>query len=166
MNSTHFKNLFDTLSSTIISVIKEKIDRCNIQLSENIESINISYQTGEKHFETSKIKILSSELIELENNTSIDWEQIKDFNDLLLILEYVEDWFKMKADESFQIEWSIYDFEDRASEIEERTNDNNPLFDRSKFPFALRVLEKHYDCNFGVSWDDIDNHLDEYCSIN
>lgn len=166
MNSIHFRNLFDTLSSTIVSVIKEKIGRFNIQTCDTEKSIIILNPTSEKYDETINVKMLSSESIVFEDNTSIVWDGIKNFNDLLLILEYVEEWLKMKANESIQIEWSIYDFEDRASEIEESTKGNHQLFDRSKFPFALKILEDHHDCNYGISWDNVDDYLDEYCRLN
>jgi hypothetical protein len=164
MNSIHFRNLFDTLSSTIISVIKEKIAHYNIQTLNTEKSIIILKPSRERYIETKRVKMLSSELILLEDNTPLVWEEIKNFIDLLSILEFVEEWSKMKANESFQIEWNICDFEDRASEIEESTNGENiPLFDRSKFPFALKILEDHHDCNLGISWDDVDDHLNNYC---
>jgi len=165
MNSTHFRNLFDTLSSTLVSVIKEKIDRYYIKPAETEKSISILNPANEKYGLPIKISKLSSDSIVLEDNTSIGWEEIKNFNDLLLILEYVEEWLKTKAKESIHIEWSIHDFEDRASAIESRKKGKRILFDRSKFSFALKILEHHHDYNNGICWDDVDYHLEEYCKL-
>jgi len=169
MNSSHFRKLFETLTetliSTIVSVIIEKIDRYHIQISDTEKTIIIQNPTLEKKKETIKVKMLSSDSIVFEDNTSLNWDKIENFYDLLLILEYVEDWLKVKADESIQIVWSIYDFEDRAAEIEENTNANNLLFDRAKFPIALKILEDYHDYNLGICWDDVDDHLNQYCRI-
>lgn len=166
MNSTHFKDLFEILSRTILSVIKQKLSRYNIRTSENEEFIFIFNPKSKKCFEPKKIKMFSSELIEFEDNTSVEWEEIKNFNDLLSILEYVENWLKIKANEFIQIEWSIYDFEDRAKEMEENENgETNQLYDRSKFPFALKIFEEQHDYNLGLCWADVDFHLNEYCKL-
>lgn len=166
MDSKHFRNLYETLTSTIVSVIIEQIGRYHIHTNGKEKSIIIRNPTPEQYAETIKVKMLSSDSIVFEDNTSLGWDKIENFNDLLLILDYIEDWLEIKANESIQIEWNIGDFEDRASEIEESNSGNDPLFDRSKFPLALKILEDHHDYNLGICWDDVDDHLNQYCRFN
>lgn len=166
MNSIHLKTLLDSFESVIKSVLKEKIGNYYIRSSSNIESIGIQIKTDEQHFKIKKIKFLSNNLIEFEDNSSIILDNINNLQDLLSILVYTEEWLILKENESFKIEWSIDDFEDCALRIEEDEEENVlPLFDRSKFPLALRILEDHYDCNLGINWNDIEFYLNHYCKL-
>jgi hypothetical protein len=163
MNTEHFRNLSEALTSLILSEIKEKIGTFHIPHL-NTEGLKITLKPSkQKEHRTVMVKMLSSELLLIEDNTSVSWAEIRNFDDLLSILEYVEKWEKIKAKDSFKIEWSIHDFEDRASEIESQTNENKLLFDRSKFSEALKILEDYHDYNLGICWTDVDYHLNEYC---
>ncbi|MFO7656171.1 MAG: hypothetical protein R6W78_03825 [Bacteroidales bacterium] len=147
MNSTYIKTLYDSLENLTKSVIKDKIGKYHIKSSGNIDSIYIT-QFELDHFNSKKIEMITSESIEFDDKTSIPLEHIRNISDLLSILEYVEKWLKFKEDESILIQWSISDFEDCASEIEEEIDGKKfPIFNRSKFPQALNstLVNRHYN---------------------
>jgi len=164
MDSTHFKNLFDTLNQSLVKVIKEKIGRHNIWPLEAEVPLLIFNPINGVEKKLRKIKKLTSESVLFNDDITLDLTEINDFNDLILILKYIEDWLEKRKTESIQIEWSIQDFEERATEIEEREN-KQILYDRAKFQFALKMLKKHHDCNWGITWDHIDINLNEYCTL-
>ncbi|WP_139279556.1 hypothetical protein [Tangfeifania diversioriginum] len=122
--------------------------------------------TSEKLVKSSYIKALTSESIILRNNVHIEYEHINNIYKLLEILEFIEQYEKNEINSSFIIEWSTFDLEVYASEIEEKMNNSKLLYDRNRFPFALKMMEKRYDCNNGITWIDIENHLNEFCRIN
>jgi hypothetical protein len=165
MNSTNFKYILDALSNTIITSIKEKMNilyclSCNTEKSlliKNPSSTNIS--------ELIKVKEITTDSLLLENDVLIKINKVNEINDLIKILKYVEDCLEVNKAETISIEWSILDFENRALLIESKTNINNKLFDRTKFPYALKMLKKHHDCNYGITWDKIDSNLEEYCTF-
>lgn len=75
-----------------------------------------------------------------------------------------------------KIEWGVDDFESRASENEEYADDMKEgnrvegeatelIYDRTKFPEALNIMDQNHDCNIGITWDTIDEYLDEYCKL-
>ena len=70
-----------------------------------------------------------------------------------------------------RIEWGVEDFEGRAIDKEtmadEREEYDEPIliYDRSKFAFALSIMEHKHDCNYGITWDTVDYFLDEYCKL-
>jgi hypothetical protein len=165
MNSLHFRNLFEALSTTLISVIKEKIGEHKIENKDNDKYLLLENPINTNIREQVKVVTLCSECLILSNETSLKWEEIKNFENLLKCLEYIEYWKKKKSDEFISIKWGIMDFECRASEIENATFEPSLKFDRSKFPFALKVLENRHDCNFGITWHDVDDILYEFCKI-
>lgn len=64
------------------------------------------------------------------------------------------------------ISWDIDDFEQRAVELEDEEKDladNETLYDRSKFQGALELMISRHDCNVGISWDIVDDYLNNYC---
>ena len=64
-----------------------------------------------------------------------------------------------------QVAWCIDDFESHAEFLESNNNDGKPLYDRSKFAYALtRMCDKH-DCEYGISWDTIGVYLNEHCLL-
>lgn len=164
MDSIHLKKLSDSLASLILFEIKEKIAGY-YNITKNEKTLITLSTIIEKYGKQINVKIISSEFIKLENDESITWEEIRNINDLLIILEFLEKKKKTKKNNSIFIEWSICDFETRASEIEERENVRNILFDRSRFSFALKILEDRHDCNFGINWHDLDDILFEFCCI-
>jgi len=166
MDSQHFRTLIESLSSTLVSVIKEKIGCIHIHHFQEGIPLFISNPTGKKHGEIFKVKSLSHEFIVLEDDTCIIWDDIKNFNELISILEFLEEMKDGKSKDSFQIEWSISDFEDCATNIEEKTDGRKyPVFDRAKFRLALKILEDHHDYNLGINWNDVEFHLKRYCRI-
>lgn len=160
MDSIQFQNLINALSASLKEVIKCKIGLGDIHLDEN-QSLRL------KGHDKRNIKILSTELITFDDGSTLDWACILNVYDLMIILEWLENWRQQKNSEKISIVWSTYDFEDIAAKNEE--NENVPIgsiYDRSKFKLALEMLKKHHDCNNGITWHDIGYHLDEYCKIN
>lgn len=74
---------------------------------------------------------------------------------------------------SISISWSTLDLESKAQELEEVNLDNgetyteeNPQrYDRSKFADALQLMERHHDCELGITWYTVQHYLDEYCKL-
>lgn len=64
------------------------------------------------------------------------------------------------------IKWSIEDFEDIAI-IGEECEDGiiKTIYDRSKFQYALELMIREHDCNYGIVWETIEDYLDEYCKL-
>jgi len=162
MNSKHFRNLHESFLNAVIADIKEKIGHSRIQANRPEKPIFISNPKG-KYNERLQVKSFTIESIILQDGMKMYWNKIKSFDDLIYLMEYIEEWFESKSNDSFMICWSLSDIEDCALEIEENTNDGVPLFDRSKFPFALKMLEDYHDCNLGINWYDIKHHLKKYC---
>lgn len=165
MESLHFKNLFNSLITNMISVIKEKLGESKIELNSNENSLLL-----ERNFNTNikkpiKVVHINSEYLTLSDGTSLEWEKIPNFEDLLKCLEFIEYREKKIASEFISIKWGIIDFESRASELEEDSSDTELKFDRLRFPHALRILEERHDCNFGITWNDVDDVLYEFCKV-
>ena len=59
------------------------------------------------------------------------------------------------------IQWSVEDFEMKAWDM--CGDDWENIYDKEKFPAALVVMIDNHDCNNGVTWDDVEYYLDEYC---
>jgi len=155
MNTEKHQNSEEHVSS-LMRIIKEKIGYRVI----NINSNNSLF------LDQKKIKSLSCDSIILEDESSLLWDDVSNINDLVSILIWLEDWLKAEELNWISIRWSIYDFEDVAKEKEESENlEIGAIYDRSKFLFALKVLEEHHDCNYGITWTDIKSHLDEYCKL-
>lgn len=160
MDSVQFQNLLNALSTSLLEVIKSKIRQGNIHLDEN-QSLCLNGP------DKRNIKALSPELISFTDGTSLEWGNISNIYDLIIILKWLESWHQQKDSEKISIVWSIYDFEDVAANNEEHENvPIGSIYDRSKFKYALEMLKKHHDCNNGITWIDIESHLDEYCKIN
>ena len=106
---------------------------------------------------------MTSECLTLSDETSLEWEKIQNFQDLLKCLEFIECQEERRHNEFISIKWGIVDFESRASELEENSTDTEIKFNRTKFPYALKILEERHDCNFGITWNDVDDVLYEFC---
>lgn len=158
MNSVHLKNLYESLRKTTVSIIKEKV-------SFKVINIKTRIKVDIDDFNFIEIKEITSNHIKLKDDSLMYLENIKNIEVLIDILKYVEKWFENKRKDSVEIQWNILDFEQCALEIEETNADFVKIYDRSKFRKALTILEKHYDCNNGISWLDIQNHLNIYCKI-
>ena len=137
MNTEKLQNT-DKLVSSLLRIVKEKIGYRVF----NIDNSN-SLFLGKK-----KIKSLSCDSIIFEDESSLLLDNVSDIYDLVSILIWLEDWIKAEELNWISIRWSIYDFEDVAADNEERENVQiGSIYDRSKFLFALKMLDKHHDCN-------------------
>ena len=75
---------------------------------------------------------------------------------------------RLKQQLAHAIAWSVEDFESVAYDIELVESDHaeaTPLYDRSKFPDALRTMIRKHDANFGITWDTVEFWLNELCRI-
>ena len=165
MESIHFKNLYNSLTITLISVIKEKIGRSIIDINYKDKLLLHDSPVHTDIKNPIKVKHLSSEYLTFSDETSLEWEKIQKFEDLLKCLEFIEYHEKKRSDEFISIQWGVIDFERRASELEEVLSDTELKFDRSQFPYALKVLEDRHDCNLGITWNDVDEILYEFCKL-
>ncbi len=59
------------------------------------------------------------------------------------------------------IQWSVEDFEMKAWDI--CGDDWENVYDKNKFQAVLVEMIDNHDCNNGVTWDDIEYYLNEYC---
>ncbi len=76
---------------------------------------------------------------------------------------------------SRSIVWGVFDFESRARETEgwESGEDFEDMsievpekfkrYDRTKFEDTLIRMIKEHDYNNGITWDTVDDYLDEFC---
>lgn len=80
---------------------------------------------------------------------------------------------KPEYPDEIRLIWTVDDFESKAQENEEVYPDEGDeyseecpmLYDRSKFPYALSIMKDRHDCNCGVTWETVDDLLDEYCKL-
>lgn len=155
MNTEKHQNT-DKQVSSLERIIKEKIGYRVF----NVENNNSLF------LDQKKIKSLSCDSITFEDESCLLLDNVSNIHDLVSILIWLEDWLKAEELNWISIRWSIYDFEDVAKENEESENlEIGSIYDRSKFLFALKMLEEHHDCNYGITWTDIKSHLDEYCKL-
>lgn len=71
------------------------------------------------------------------------------------------------------VAWHIDDFKSTAKEYiareypdatpEEKKVLYSEMFDESKYPEALERMIDEYDASVGISWDEVDYYLHEYC---
>ena len=145
--------------SSLVQIIKEKIGLGVINIDRN-EQGQVLY------YEQRKVKSLSTEMLTFEDDTVLTWNNVSDLNELVNILVWIEHWLKAQEKKWISIRWSVYDFEDIAQQKEKDQNhDLGTIYDRSKFADALHLLGEKHDCNFGITWSDIDHYLDEYCKL-
>ena len=68
---------------------------------------------------------------------------------------------------SRSVTWSVEDFEQQAVEIERACSPYRfaykLLYDRSKFPMALREMIRRHDASIGITWDTVEFWLNELC---
>ena len=66
------------------------------------------------------------------------------------------------------ISWSTEDFESRATDLCQSTEEGtwDEVYDESKFADALDKIIDDHDANHGISWNTIDYYLDTYCKRN
>lgn len=165
MESVHFKNIFNSFLTTLVSVIKEKLDRFNIEFSNNKKLLLLESHINTDLKKPIAVVQMNSECLTLSDGTSLEWEKVQNFQDLLRCLEFIECQEEKRDNEFISIKWGLVDFESRASELEEISSDRELRFNRKRFPYALRILEKRHDCNFGVTWNDVDDILYEFCKL-
>jgi len=84
--------------------------------------------------------------------------------DFIMLHERKRDIHNALDPECEQIAWSVADFEARAEEIEEGRGQGQ-IYDRSKFPEALYTMIDRHDASIGITWESIDYHLEEDCSL-
>lgn len=165
MESVHFKNLFNSLLTTLVSVIKEKLVGFNIEFSNNEKLLLLESHINTDIKNPITVVQMNSECLTLSDGTSLEWEKIQNFQDLLRCLEFIECQEERRHSEFISIKWGIVDFESRASELEENSLDTELRFNRTRFPYALRILEDRHDCNLGITWNDVDDVLYEFCKL-
>jgi hypothetical protein len=163
MNSLHFKPLCETLSNTLIAVIKDLIGSREIEINEHEKKLQLIDRMSILDKKQINVQHLCYDYITLSDTTRLKWEEGQNFENLLKCLEYLEYLEEKHADDHFSIKWGLIDFENRAVEIESDLADKSFHFNRSKFPFALKVLEERHDCNYGTTWQDVDEVLYEFC---
>lgn len=156
MDSKSLHDISQTVKKSVIASIKNKIEGHHIKVEK--DKLKIIHSSSEQHPKLFHIKMLSPEIVSREE-FSVKYEDINNINDLLKILEFVEKWEEDRIKDTFVIEWNTFDLEEFASEMEDEQNNSNPLYDRKKFHLALKMMEKRYDCNYGITWIDIENHL-------
>ena len=61
----------------------------------------------------------------------------------------------------YTISWCVEDMEHLAKQYE----DDDTLYDREEFAYALEMAIDNHDANYGVSWDTLYHYLEEYCRI-
>jgi hypothetical protein len=145
----------DILTSSFVRIIKEKIGKRILHVNDSDNAL---------FYNQKKIISLSSEMLVFDDGSSLHWDQTTSLHDLVSVLIWVEDYLKIEEQNWISIKWSIYDFEEVAQQKEKDENlEVGAIYDRSKFGDALRLLEKNHDCNYGITWNDIDHYLDEYC---
>jgi hypothetical protein len=155
--------MLNDLNETVLFNIKEIVNKKAIYISDsNPLILKYTENNSNNLFSVSKISSVS---IFNKNNDEVYFEDIKDIRILLSILKYLESLKQQQKDDFIQIEWGIIDFETRALEIEQDSKINRKIFERSKFAQGLKILEDMHDCNFGISWDDIDYVLENYCKF-
>lgn len=59
--------------------------------------------------------------------------------------------------------WAIEDFEMQAQELE--AENSEVKYDRRLFLDALEIMLRMHDPNFGITWQDVQHHLNYYCLI-
>lgn len=62
--------------------------------------------------------------------------------------------------------WSVEDFESRAIHQLDLGDDDETWkekYDETKFDEALMQMIHDHDCNYGITWNHIDEYLDQYC---
>ena len=163
MESVHFRSLHNSLLNSLISVIKEKLGVFKIETDNQDKPLLIESYVDTDIKKTVRVIQMDSGCLTLSDETSLKWEKIQNFQDLLKCLDFIEYQEKKRNNEFIFIKWGIVDFESRASELEENLSDTELKFNRTKFPYALRILEERHDCNFGITWNDVDDVLYEFC---
>jgi hypothetical protein len=159
MDSILFQNLLNAFSASLLEEIKSKIGCGDIHLDDH-QSLSL------KGHEKRNIKVLSNELITFDDGSTLDLDSILDVYDLMNILLWIEDWWKLEELKCITIRWSINDLEDVAQQNEKRERlPIGSIYDRTKFIDTLHLLRKNHDCNYGITWYDIGFYLDEYCRL-
>jgi hypothetical protein len=59
----------------------------------------------------------------------------------------------------------VFEDDDYTGDVDDPDDQPKPIYDRTKFPTALRQMGIGHDCNCGITWETIDYFLDEYCLI-
>ena len=57
--------------------------------------------------------------------------------------------------------WHVDDFESATQD-----EDDDTIYDRTKFQGALEEMIHTHDANHGISWDSVRYNLNEYCKLN
>ncbi len=81
MESVHLKNLFNSLLTTIVSVIKEKLVRFNIEISNNKKLLLLESHINTNFKKPIRVVQMNSKCLTLSDGTSLEWEKIQNFQD-------------------------------------------------------------------------------------
>lgn len=72
---------------------------------------------------------------------------------------------RIDRDDEITITWSVDDFEQRATELEEDAETIFPLYDRTKFLPALKAMLHKHDYNIGIAWSEVEYYLNTMCLL-